>query len=318
MNQAWLLLILGVGVPAGLYLANRIHFERLMKQTERRLGQAVDTTWKKHKYGKDLWVIKWVGIIYWIVLIIGLYLNNEHILLVALSSMVLPPISIGIPYAGIKGLRSGFSVSEVLTESQLKLWMCNSRKDGFIFPNECENILEGKIKHIEYIPFILETHPLLAEKKTLLAVIKGFKASKWLSEQEESLLLQTKERLWKVENILQERWHGFQVARGFKPLPEVAEQRKAESVKQAVSLLGQDGESSKIIDSPALKELYLLTADKKTPTDILEQANQTIREIEAKVEAEKLELERATTRRSAEAVIQAARNYHGLQVVSEK
>lgn len=305
MTALSLMLLWGVLMPGGLYLANKIRFAQKKEKMEAFTGVEIKTTWKKHKKAISVGWLKWFSLIY-LLLLMGQ--NWIHPDMLILSTMVLV-ISIVILYLGIKGLNRDFNLEEFVTSDELMCW-CEDGQDYFWF-NGTESMLLKSIKHGEYIPMIQETIPMIHERYKLICLLERAKAGE-LTESEQESVNKTEKQLQLTEIELGVRWEGLLVAIGSKPHPGKVQAEQVESLKEIEELLGKEGEVPKSPIDPALKELYALTDNPEVPSDIKTLASTVIRDIEEKLSVEERKQKDELIRMSAEATIKTSQQYHGL------
>lgn len=302
----------GVLIPGWLYIANKIRFKQKKREAEALTGVEVKTSWKKHKHALCIGWFKWFALFY-LLLLLGQAWLHPDVLMLTTVVLVAPPLSMGIPYFGIKGLKRNFLLKEFIDTEELTLWYEDSREPSRTFWfNELERMRDKSIAHIDYLPLIQDTVPIIHEKHELIQLLKYAKAGN-LSEFEQVSVTKVEERLNKIEDDLISRWKELRIALGQETRPEVIQSEKEKSLRQMEELLEKEGEVSRIQVDPALKELYALTENVEAPEDIKLLASNTIRDIEGKLASEANRHKEELIRLSAEATIKTSRRFHGIQ-----
>lgn len=308
----WVGIIGGIVVPIVIYVMNYIRFGQKKRALEKEIGMEIPTNWKKHS-GVFLFNVYLYAIILQIGLLASAHWIHPDFELATYLLVFIQTVFLGMPYTAIKGMKSGFYLTEFLTGYQLKLWYEDEKcRRGSFWMNECEHWLDSEIKNGDYLPLILDTIPLLNDKERYLTILENL-SKRPLSEYEQEVRSSTAVLLSNIEDDLDKRWQELLIALGKVERPEVLDKRKVESVQAFEQMTNRaPGMAQKQAD-PALKELYALTQNEEAPDDLKKLAKNAIRDIETKLETESRKEKEDAIRRSAEAVIHTSRQYHGLE-----
>lgn len=305
--------IIGIVIPVVIYAMNFIYFGKLKAHWEKVTGSEIQTDWGKHS--KELMFYLYpVIVVLHIVFMTCAYWFHPDFILLSVGLTILQNFLQAIVILETKGLTYGFYLREFLGEYELRLWYKDNegRRDYFWYGQE-DSFLLSEIVHADYIPEIQKTLPLLKEKEKFEDILENLSVRP-LSDYEAEVKSSTEARLKEIEEELDSRWEYLLIAVGRLERPEVLDERKAESVREFESLVKQEAETGKAQKQadPALKELYALTQNEEAPADIKKLAENAIRDIETKLEADEQKAKEEAMRRSAEVVINTSRQFHGV------
>lgn len=308
MESIWTVGGLGVVLPVVLYMISMLNFLRLKMKAEMLTGRTIPVSWRKHQS------TIWVGWLKYVAVIFGLFLLNwdffskdGHEAMMFLSIIT----SLVMLMVGIPATSKGFVVGDFVSKKEICSWYEDVRQNRYFFWNEGDHYLERDIKHLDYLPVLLDARPLIREKNELKNLIANI-SHLTTNASELERLVSGEERFWVIQDKLNANFDLLDIAVGQKTRPEIEREKKDKSLKRLEQLLNEPSTAVSPQLDPALTELYTLAQNEEAPEDIKELVKRTIAQIEEKLETKNRNEKENAIRRSAEAVIQASRQYHGV------